>query len=114
MGKEMAVPVQNLGSGRGPVMFEEGNVREPGYGPDYPDSDDKDDQRQGGDRPGDRPEEDLFHGRTLLLPIAVRMLMITPSTEGTGVNASAPASAPERADNEQERDADENVDEWIV
>jgi len=114
MGEEAAVPVQDLGRGGRPIVFEQGHVGEPGYGPGDPDSDDKDDKRQGSDRPGDRPEEGLFHGRTLLLPVVVLMLMIIPSTEGTGVDASASAAATERADDEQERDADENVDEWVV
>jgi hypothetical protein len=37
-----------------------------------------------------------------------------PSTDGTGVDASAPAAAPERTDDEYESDTDENIDEVII
>jgi hypothetical protein len=39
---------------------------------------------------------------------------LIPSTDGTGVDASAPAAATERADDEHESDADENIDELVI
>jgi hypothetical protein len=60
----------------------------------------------------DPPEEVLFHGSLLLLSVVLAFVII-PSTDGTGVDASAAAAA-ERADHEQECDADKDVDELVV
>jgi hypothetical protein len=40
--------------------------------------------------------------------------VIIPPTGGTGVDTSATAAAAEGSDHEQERDADENIDELVV
>jgi hypothetical protein len=42
------------------------------------------------------------------------VIVIIPPTGGTRVDASAAAAAAQRADHEQERDADENIDELVV
>jgi len=41
----------------------------------------------------------------------VRLIL---STDRTGVDASAPAAAPERTDDEQEGNANENIDEQVI
>jgi hypothetical protein len=91
-------------------VFQGSYIRKVGKGPDDPDDKEENDEHKG----ADGCKDGLLHGSGLLLPVLEILVLLIPSTDGTGVDASAPAAASERADDENESETDENVDELIV
>jgi hypothetical protein len=108
--EQCAVPVKDLGGYSRPIAFESSYIRKVGKGPDDPDDKEEYDEHKG----ADGCKEGLLHGAGLLLPVLGVLVRLIPSTDGTGVDASAPAAAPERADYKNESETNENVDELII
>jgi hypothetical protein len=108
--EQCAVPVKDLGCCGRPIVFQGSYIRKVGKGPDDPDDKEENDEHNG----ADGCKEGLLHGSRLLLPVLGVLVRLIPSTDGTGVDASAPAAAPERTDDEYESDTDKDIDELIV
>jgi len=108
--EDHAVPVEDLGCRGGTVVFQGGYVGKVGKGPGDPDGKEEHDKR----KDAEGCEKGLLHGARLLLPVHGVLVLLIPSTDGTGVDASTAAAAPERADDKKENNADEDIEELIV
>jgi hypothetical protein len=108
--EECSVAIQDFGCSGRAVMSQCSYIRKIGKGPDDPDDKEENDEHKG----AEGCEEGLLHGLRLLFPVLGVLLRLIPSTDGTGIDASTPATTPERTDDEHESDANENVDELII
>jgi hypothetical protein len=101
IGQEVSVFIKDLGGGRRPVMFQGGNIGQPGEHDGNPDDNDKANESEG----PEAVEKILFHGAVLFfLLIGFLVRMFIPSTERTGLIASAPADAFIKPDDRKHHD----------
>jgi hypothetical protein len=107
--EECSVAIQNFGCSGRPVVSQGSYIRKVGKGPDDPDDKEENDEH----KRAEGCKEGLHHGSGLLLPVFGVLVLLIPSTDGTGVDASAPAAS-ERADDEHKSNTDENIDEQVI